>query len=65
MKAFVKEQHKDLTEEWDLNYHVYGKGTSDSSGPGELFIIVETLATTQKTASSIASMTRIAMVVSC
>jgi hypothetical protein len=65
VKAYVKEQHKEVPEEWDLSSHVYGKGTHDATGPGEIFIVAEAIAPTQQLASSIASVARIGMIVSC
>ncbi|KAK7225246.1 hypothetical protein V2G26_013249 [Clonostachys chloroleuca] len=62
IKLYVKEQHPDIKGEWDLEFHVYGRGQSTPKGPGELFIIAEAIAENQKLATSIASKARVAMI---
>jgi hypothetical protein len=64
VKAYVKEHHKDISGDWDLDYHVYGKGSHDGTGPGEIFVVAEAIAPTQKLASSIVSMARVGLIVS-
>lgn len=64
IKLYVKEQHPDITGEWDLDFHVYGRDQSTPKGPGELFIIAEAIAENQKLATSMASKARVAMIVS-
>ncbi|KAH7324205.1 hypothetical protein B0I35DRAFT_449254 [Stachybotrys elegans] len=62
IKAYVKHQHPDIDGEWEMGFHVYGKGQEGPHGPGELFIIVETLATTQQLATSLAAKARVGLI---
>lgn len=62
VKSYVKSQHKDVTGEWDLNFHVYGKDQYTAKGPGEVFVVAESLAPTQQIANSIASKARVGMI---
>jgi hypothetical protein len=64
IRAYVEHQHPDVPGQWDLGFHVYGKGQSGPNGPGELFIVGETIAPTQQLATSLAAKARIAMIVS-
>ena len=64
VKQYVASQHPDIEGEWDLDFHTYGKGQSTSAGPGEVFIVAEAIAPTQKLATSIASKARVGMIVS-
>lgn len=59
VKAYVDQQHPDVSGEWDIGFHIYGKG-----GPGAIFLVVECLAPTQQLANSIAAKARVAMIVS-
>lgn len=62
VKAYAKSQHKDVTGEWDLNFHVYGRDQYNAKGPGEVFVVAESLAPTQQIANSIASKARVGMI---
>ena len=70
VKEFAKQQHKDITEEWDIDFHVYGtNGIMGSQEPGspaylprEIFLVGEALASSQSLATSIAHSARIACV---
>ncbi|KAF4457883.1 hypothetical protein F53441_236 [Fusarium austroafricanum] len=62
VKAYVDQQHSDITGEWKLDFHVYGKGQYTPTGPGQLFIVAEALAPTQLLANSIASKARVGMI---
>ncbi|KFA79456.1 hypothetical protein S40288_07588 [Stachybotrys chartarum IBT 40288] len=62
IRAYVEHQHPDVPGQWDLGFHVYGKGQSGPNGPGELFIVGETIAPTQQLATSLAAKARIAMI---
>ena len=70
VKEFVKQQHKNTTEAWDIDFHVYGaNGVMGSQEPGsssylprEIFLVGEALASSQRLATSIASSGRIACV---
>ncbi|QPC76788.1 hypothetical protein HYE68_007540 [Fusarium pseudograminearum] len=62
VKLYVAQQHTEPTSEWKLDFHVYGKGQSSSTGLGQLFIVGEALASTQQLANSIASKARVGMI---
>ncbi|GKU15143.1 caib baif family enzyme [Fusarium langsethiae] len=62
VKLYVAQQHKEPTSQWKLDFHVYGKDQYSSTGLGELFIVGEALASTQKLANSIASKARVGMI---
>ncbi|CAM1511847.1 Fc.00g093600.m01.CDS01 [Cosmosporella sp. VM-42] len=62
VKAYVKEQHSDVSVEWELDFHLYGKSQRTAAGPGEIFVVAEALAPTKQLASSIASKARVAMI---
>ena len=70
VKEFVKQQHSSITEEWEVDFHVYGaNGIMGAHEPGEssyrpreIFLVGEALASSQKLATSIASSARIACV---
>ncbi|KAF4978855.1 hypothetical protein FZEAL_4837 [Fusarium zealandicum] len=62
VKGYVHKQHSDVSEDWKLDFHVYGKGQHNEAGPGELFIVAEALAPTQQLANSIASKARVGMI---
>ena len=65
VKAYVKQQHAHVFDSWSLDFHVYGKGHTDRHGGlGELFVVAEVLASSQKVANSIASMARVGLIVS-
>ncbi|KAH8807575.1 hypothetical protein F5884DRAFT_703760, partial [Xylogone sp. PMI_703] len=69
-KEHVKFQHKEITEEWQLDFHVYGaNGIMGALEPGdpsykprEIFLVGEALAPSQKLSNSLASAARIAIV---
>lgn len=68
IKDYVKYQHKQFTEEWDLEFHVYGLNKSwrpgDAGRPycgdNGVFVVVEAIAGTQALATSLANTARIA-----
>ncbi|KAI3571796.1 hypothetical protein IWW34DRAFT_894421 [Fusarium oxysporum f. sp. albedinis] len=62
VKVYVDQQHPEITGQWNLDFHVYGRDQHTSSGPGQLFIVAEALAPTQLLANSIASKARVGMV---
>ncbi|PKS08579.1 hypothetical protein jhhlp_004965, partial [Lomentospora prolificans] len=62
VKKYVASQHPDSSGEWDLDFHLYGKGQHTSDGPGEIFIVAEAIAPTQTLATSIASKARVGMI---
>ncbi|KAJ4258941.1 hypothetical protein NW762_008029 [Fusarium torreyae] len=62
VKAYVDQQHPEDTGKWKLDFHVYGKDQYTPVGPGQLFIVAESLAPTQQLASSIASKARVGMI---
>ncbi|KAH8743372.1 hypothetical protein F5883DRAFT_477159, partial [Diaporthe sp. PMI_573] len=62
VKAHVKQQHPSIPGDWDLDFHVYGKGQSTPAGPGEVFIVVEAVAPTQQVATGLVSTARIALI---
>ncbi|KAK1485366.1 hypothetical protein CTAM01_12581 [Colletotrichum tamarilloi] len=62
VKAYVKQQHKNVSGDWDLDFHTYGKGQSTPSGPGEIFIVAEAIAPTQELATGLVSTARIALI---
>ncbi|KAJ0296861.1 hypothetical protein COL5a_004915 [Colletotrichum fioriniae] len=62
VKAYVKQQHKDVSGDWDLDFHTYGKGQSTPTGPGEIFIVAEAIAPTQELATGLVSTARIALI---
>jgi hypothetical protein len=64
VKAHVRQQHPSIPGDWDLDFHVYGKGQSTPAGPGEVFIIVEAVAPTQQLATCLVSTARVALIVS-
>ncbi|KAJ5760530.1 hypothetical protein N7520_007686 [Penicillium odoratum] len=63
VKAYVAQQHAHVQEPWSLDFHTYG---FDPKRPreflGGVFLVGETLATTQALATSIASCARVACV---
>ncbi|TDZ35396.1 hypothetical protein CTRI78_v011492 [Colletotrichum trifolii] len=62
VKAYVKKQHPDISGNWDLDFHLYGKGQTTPLGPGEVFIIAEAVAPTQQLATAIVSTARIGLI---
>ncbi|KAI6784170.1 uncharacterized protein J7T54_004716 [Emericellopsis cladophorae] len=63
VKAYVKQQHVHLSDNWNLDFHVYGRDhTNKRGGPGELFVVAEALAPSRELASSIASKARIGLI---
>ncbi|KAF5561477.1 hypothetical protein FNAPI_3632 [Fusarium napiforme] len=62
VKVYVDQQHPEITGQWNLDFHVYGKGQHTQAGPGQLFIVAEALAPTQQLANSIASKARVGMI---
>ncbi|XEU99846.1 hypothetical protein FSHL1_005133 [Fusarium sambucinum] len=62
VKLYVAQQHTESTSQWKLDFHVYGKGQFSPTGAGQLFIVGEALASTQKLANSIASKARVGMI---
>ncbi|KAI1045741.1 hypothetical protein LB505_009309 [Fusarium chuoi] len=62
VKVYVDQQHPEITGQWNLDFHVYGKDQYTHAGPGQLFIVAEALAPTQQLANSIASKARVGMI---
>ncbi|KAF4992491.1 hypothetical protein FGRMN_7123 [Fusarium graminum] len=62
VKAYVEQQHLEIRDQYDLDFHVYGKGQFTATGPGQLFIVAEAIASTQQLANSIASKARVGMI---
>ncbi|KAK5999193.1 hypothetical protein PT974_01584 [Cladobotryum mycophilum] len=62
VKQYVHLHHSEVTEMWDLEFHVYGKGQSTPTRPGEIFLVAEALAPSQQLATSVASKARVAMI---
>ncbi|RBR17448.1 hypothetical protein FVER53590_11950 [Fusarium verticillioides] len=62
VKVYVDQQHPEITGQWSLDFHVYGKDQYTQAGPGQLFIVAEALASTQQLANSIASKARVGMI---
>ncbi|KAG4269158.1 hypothetical protein FPRO04_12147 [Fusarium proliferatum] len=62
VKVYVDQQHPEITGQWNLDFHVYGKDQYTQAGPGQLFIVAEALAPTQQLANSIASKARVGMI---
>ncbi|KAF5576648.1 hypothetical protein FPANT_10824 [Fusarium pseudoanthophilum] len=62
VKVYVDQQHPEITGQWNLDFHVYGKHQYTQAGPGQLFIVAEALAPTQQLANSIASKARVGMI---
>ncbi|RBQ79551.1 hypothetical protein FVER14953_11950 [Fusarium verticillioides] len=62
VKVYVDQQHPEITGQWNLDFHVYGKDQYTQAGPGQLFIVAEALASTQQLANSIASKARVGMI---
>ncbi|KAM0229670.1 hypothetical protein ACHAP5_011580 [Fusarium lateritium] len=62
VKAYVEQQHPEIKGRYKLEFHVYGKDQSTPTGPGQLFIVAEALASTQRLANSIASKARVGMI---
>lgn len=61
---YVDQQHPDVSGEWDLGFHTYGKGQDNARGPGPIFVIAEVIAPTQQLANSLSAKARVAMIVS-
>ncbi|GJD03441.1 caib baif family enzyme [Colletotrichum higginsianum] len=59
---YVKQQHPGIPGDWDLDFHVYGKGQSTRAGPGEVFLVAEAIAPTQQLATGLVSTARVAMI---
>ncbi|KAI0886380.1 uncharacterized protein GGS22DRAFT_128125 [Annulohypoxylon maeteangense] len=64
VKGYAADQHSQISEKWELDFHTYGKqDENDSANPSkEIFIIGEALAPTQELATSIAATARIAAI---
>ncbi|KAI1035623.1 hypothetical protein LB504_005783 [Fusarium proliferatum] len=62
VKVYVDQQHPEITGQWNLDFHIYGKDQYTHAGPGQLFIVAEALAPTQQLANSIASKARVGMI---
>ncbi|KAF6826683.1 caib baif family enzyme [Colletotrichum plurivorum] len=62
VKDYAKEQHAEIQEHWDLDFHVYGKGQSTPLGPGEVFVVAEAIAPTQDEATAVVSTARVGMI---
>jgi hypothetical protein len=69
VKAYVRLQHQDVQDSWELDFHVYGQHSVstrplDRGQPSEIVLIGEALASTQELATSVVSMARIAAIAS-
>lgn len=66
VKGYAVDQHSDVPEKWELDFHIYGKQNENATATPsqEVFIIGEVLATSQELATSIAATARIAVIVS-
>ncbi|KAI1472186.1 uncharacterized protein F4812DRAFT_2098 [Daldinia caldariorum] len=63
VKAYAAQQHADVAEKWEFDFHIYGKPEEDVENLSpEVFIIGEALAPTQELATSIASTARIGII---
>jgi len=73
IRAYVKMQHKNVTETWDLGFHLYGlNGEAVQASPTfadrpyavtqRVFVVGEAIAESQKVATSIANVARVACV---
>ncbi|KAI1088377.1 hypothetical protein F5B19DRAFT_471665 [Rostrohypoxylon terebratum] len=64
VKGYAADQHSDVSEKWQLDFHIYGKQDENATGTpsSEVFIIGEVLAATQELATSIAATARIAVI---
>ncbi|KAF5626143.1 hypothetical protein F52700_8860 [Fusarium sp. NRRL 52700] len=62
VKVYVDQQHTEIADQWNLDFHVYGKDQYTQAGPAQLFIVAEALAPTQQLANSIASKARVGMI---
>ncbi|KAI9167898.1 hypothetical protein HJFPF1_04039 [Paramyrothecium foliicola] len=62
VKKYVAQQHAHISSDWDLDFHIHGRGHHTPLGPGEIFIIVESIAATQQVATTIASKARVALI---
>ncbi|KAI1343533.1 hypothetical protein F5Y15DRAFT_412317 [Xylariaceae sp. FL0016] len=64
MKGYVRQQHAEAKDKYQLGFHYYGKPSKalggDSTNPTEMFIIGEVLASTQELADSVVTSTRLA-----
>ncbi|KAH8882146.1 hypothetical protein GQ53DRAFT_734258 [Thozetella sp. PMI_491] len=61
IRGYVAQQHSDVSEKWDLGFHVHGKHDTVTDDDHEVFIIAESRAETQESASSIISAARVAL----
>ncbi|KAI2470709.1 hypothetical protein F4781DRAFT_389513 [Annulohypoxylon bovei var. microspora] len=64
VKAYAVDQHSQISEKWELDFHMYGKqdeNATASSSP-EIFIIGEALAPSQELATSVAATARIGVI---
>lgn len=64
VKDYVRRQHKHVSSEWDLGFHVYGQEKTMTTTPPGIFIVAEAIAETQDLANSLTSKARVAMIVS-
>ncbi|KAI1803934.1 hypothetical protein F4811DRAFT_522259 [Daldinia bambusicola] len=63
VKSYAVQQHADVTEKWEFDFHIYGKPEEGVENPSaEIFLIGEALAPTQELATSIASTARIGVI---
>lgn len=63
IRWYVGEQYPEESGQWELDFHVYGRGQTTPEGPGEVFIVAEVVASSQQLATNLASKARIAMIV--
>jgi hypothetical protein len=63
VKAYAAKQHAHISEKWELGFHIYGRNeASEAKSAENVFIVAEALAETQATATSVASIARIACI---
>lgn len=61
VKGYVKMEHADVTEPWELEWHIIGKG-EDGNVPKEVALIGEALAPTQDLATSLVAKAKVATI---
>ncbi|RYP29246.1 hypothetical protein DL767_006845 [Monosporascus sp. MG133] len=61
VKGYVKMEHADVTEPWELEWHIIGKGDNGNI-PQEVALIGEALAPTQELATSIVAKAKVATI---
>ncbi|KAI1102445.1 hypothetical protein F4804DRAFT_265541 [Jackrogersella minutella] len=65
VKEYAADQHSNVTGNWELDFHLYGKQDEESAATTpspEIFIIGEALASSQELATSVAATARIGVI---